>query len=274
MKLHFVLDQNYLRSDELKQRIATDLNCHFIITDDALLEMCKSPEWEKTLRGSLLALTVCPGRVHVSIAVDEAIRMEMGNWKSVSGRLLKKEFSAFLRNLLSDVQSGTSRNCISLMASKMPSAQASMQQEKLNNTDNKSGVDSLLTSLREILPKPFVKGLRNNSLSHKEQLETMVNLAPHLMMPFFQEQGLSAEKVKSFLRQKPILLRHTYLRLWLCFDWLSKGGFEGLNEDKVTNDFIDHNYVIISTFFDGILSKETRVNAAYKDIKWMLAYKG
>jgi len=34
----------------------------------------------------------------------------------------------------------------------------------------------------------------------------------------------------------------------------------------VTNDIVDLEYVLVATFFDGLLSKEKRANEAYEDI--------
>lgn len=65
-------------------------------------------------------------------------------------------------------------------------------------------------------------------------------------------------------------LRNTYLfRYSLCcyllvLDWLEKGGLNNSNVEKIRNDLIDMSYAAYATFFDGILSKDVKLNRIYK----------
>jgi hypothetical protein len=65
-------------------------------------------------------------------------------------------------------------------------------------------------------------------------------------------------------------LRNTYIfRYSLCcyllaLDWLEKGGLNNSNVEKIRNDLIDMSYAAYATFFDGILSKDVKLNRIYK----------
>ena len=65
-------------------------------------------------------------------------------------------------------------------------------------------------------------------------------------------------------------LRNTYIfRYSLCcyllvLDWLEKGGLNNSNVEKIRNDLIDMSYAAYSTCFDGILSKDVKLNRIYE----------
>jgi hypothetical protein len=49
-----------------------------------------------------------------------------------------------------------------------------------------------------------------------------------------------------------------------------KGEIESVKPTKVTNDLFDHDYVLLATFFDGLVSNDKRANEAYSDLKYLL----
>ena len=96
------------------------------------------------------------------------------------------------------------------------------------------------------------------------------NTAHLLLKEILKENNFTSSNVEVFLKKKPMILRYYYLKIWSCLDWLGKGGFESLLPKDVTNEILDHEYILLATFFNGILSKENRVNKAYKDISDIL----
>jgi len=53
----YVLDQNYLRSNELKTLIVDEPQAKFVLPDIALLKMCKGDKWRETMQRSLETLS-------------------------------------------------------------------------------------------------------------------------------------------------------------------------------------------------------------------------
>lgn len=270
MKKYYIVDQNFFRSDELKQKIEECKKINFVIPDVALLEMFKSEKWEETMRGSLSILSSHPTRTHMAICIGDGIRHETTQWKSISGNLLNKNFTTFLRDLLHCVNTGKSSAYLEKIRDQHKNTVESLAQSELNHEGNKSRLEKLIKSLHKILSEEFIKGIRSNKITREERLTLIKQIAPRLMGEYFELQVISTEKSKFFLKKKPLLIRIMYLKIWLCLDWISKGGFESVRDEKITNDLLDHNYVAIASFFDGILSREVRVNEAYEDLKWML----
>ncbi len=65
-------------------------------------------------------------------------------------------------------------------------------------------------------------------------------------------------------------LRNTYIfRYSLCsylleLDWLERGGLNKVNPDRLRNDLIDMSYAAYATLFDGIISKDIKLNRIYQ----------
>ena len=66
------------------------------------------------------------------------------------------------------------------------------------------------------------------------------------------------------------MLRYFYLNMWALLDWEEQGRLEGLSPKKVTNDYLDREYVLAATYFDGLLTKEDRMNVAYRAMQQLL----
>lgn len=65
-------------------------------------------------------------------------------------------------------------------------------------------------------------------------------------------------------------LRNTYIfRFSLCaylltLDWIERGGPYKVKLERIRNDFIDMSYATYATFFDGIISKDKKLNRVYQ----------
>ena len=67
-----------------------------------------------------------------------------------------------------------------------------------------------------------------------------------------------------------MILRYFYVKLWACLSWEKQGRIENINAGKVTNDLIDHEYVLAATFFNGVLSNDKAVTDAYAAVSQLL----
>lgn len=271
-KRYLVVDQNFLRKSDLKTFADTNPSCRFILPDVALIEMCKSPQWEDTLRSSLRILSGYPHRIRISISVGEAISTEIITKKSIEGSLLPKRFIPVFTELFLALSSGTTSQSLALIAQRITSIQANLAHSELNHQQNKRGFEVLIEATKSLVTPEVVKSLRSGSIRREEKLNLISLATPLLLEVFFQQAGFSTSKASLFLKTRPIVLRYIYLKMWSCLDWIAKGGFEGLLPQCATNELMDHDYILLATFFGGILSKEVRVNEAYKDICALLAH--
>lgn len=99
----YVIDQNYFRQPALVQLLETDASAKIAIPDAALIEMCKSSQWESTLRRSLLPLAPYVERCICLTNVGELLSDESNNHKAFSGSLINEKFSTVLRSLIGEL---------------------------------------------------------------------------------------------------------------------------------------------------------------------------
>lgn len=270
-KRFFVLDQNYFRNEKLASLFDSDSRTRFIIPDVALIEMCKSDSWERTLRQSLKYLARHPTRCFSTIAVGAAVRYEIENRKTVDGNLIYREFTPVLRSLLREIQSGVDGASLEWFRAAVDPIRNELAQEDLNHQSNLGVLKGLVEITRTSLSEDVIKSLRNGRLASEDMIMLVKASAPNLMNSFFREVGFPSNRIRSFLKQKPLVYRFVLLRFWLSLDWISRGGIDSLKETKATNDFLDQDYVLMATFFDGLLSQDERVNRAYEAVQCMLS---
>ena len=116
----------------------------------------------------------------------------------------------------------------------------------------------------------FAKRVRGSQATREEWLDFVRMKALSLVAGVLQDNGFSLQRAMVFIRTRPMLVRYFYLKVWTCLVWEEQGRLEGLGEKKVSNDLLDHEYVLAATFFDGVLSNEPKVNDAYSAVKLLL----
>jgi len=270
-KKFLVIDQNYLRDSHLEEFLASNSDLVVVLPDVALMEMCKSSSWKTTMNRSLKVLSGNLHKVYLSIGIGEAFRYEISKRRSIEGRLFDKELTASFRDLLNEVARGEDGEQVEAIAKRIVQVQEELRTNELNADQNKTKLNDLIGLLESEIKPESLKDLRANRISHQDKLNTIKKYAPSVFENYFRQVGFPSNKVKSFLRQKPMILRYVYSRLWLCLYWIEKGGFKAVRPEKITNDNLDHEYILTATFFDGILSMERRVNEAYRDISSLIA---
>lgn len=55
-----------------------------------------------------------------------------------------------------------------------------------------------------------------------------------------------------------------------ALQWLGDGGLENACPKRLLNDMLDQDYVLLGTFFDGVISLESDVRSAGEDLRLML----
>ncbi|MEE9355442.1 MAG: hypothetical protein V3U75_07610 [Methylococcaceae bacterium] len=269
-KKFLIIDQGYYRDNNLASLVVNDPQVRFIIPDVAFIEMCKSNSWENTIRQSLKFLSGAPNRVYAGISVGEAIRFEIKNRQSSNGHLICRRFTPIVRSLLKEIRSGINGSAFAKFHSEVGIIREELTKEALNHQQNLMTLTELVEATRDSLEKDILKSLRNGSITGEEITKLALLSAPNLMSQFFEMVNFPKNRITSFLKTKPLAFRLILLIFWWSLDWIAQGGLESLPAKKATNDFLDQEYVLIATFFHGILSKDNRINQAYKAMQCML----
>lgn len=270
LRRNLMLDQNYLRADELRM-LVRDTRNRFILPDELLLEMCKSEQWESTLVRSLEILSEAPTRVKMTTSLGVALKWETSHGKSIAGRLVEREATEFIRRVLAGVRDRKMSDEVNVMRVRMAKAQTEMQIEEFNHVENRNSLVQLVNTAKQFLTPEFQKRLRSSAVSREELQATAIAIAPQIVEHHYLESGFSREKIRAFIRSKPLSLRLAYASLINCMEWVAGGGLDSYAAVKATNDGLDRNYAVLATFFDGLLTKDGKAGALYKHVSEMVA---
>ncbi|WP_439894707.1 hypothetical protein ACTACV_18715 [Pseudomonas syringae] len=203
----YVLDQNYLRSDDLKNLIASDPHAKFVLPDVALLEMCKGNRWRETMVGSLATLSQAPGRVMHSMSIGEAMRFELAEMKSIHGRLLPKDLTKLIRSIMRDVAANDlSGPGVSMISMSIEDVQNEIRKDELDHDRNQASLKTRTAIMKTALGTARLKELK--SVAPEEVRLGVIHAVAHdLVQKFLASEGHSSNRITSFLKTKPLLLR-------------------------------------------------------------------
>lgn len=271
MTQQIVLDQNYLRFQGLSQLIASAPDTVFIIPDIAFVEMCKGDKWNDTMRGSLATLAQIPDSVRLSISVGEAIREERSTLTNIDGRLLPDEFVVFMHSMLKDVAKNiSSAHGIDLIAGGIEAAQQEFNEGELNHEKNQERYLQRNAQLKSDLGVNLIKAFRNGEVSETLRLRIICELAQKLLQNLLLNDGHTEQPIAEFIKTKPLLLRYYILLIQQDIEWVRKGGIESQPAARITNNILDQEYVLIASFFDGLMSRDRKVVESDQDLRLCL----
>lgn len=271
-----VLDQNKLREDrapEVVHALQNEPNTHFVLPDIAFIEMTKNADHrERTLRGSLRLLAQYPNRVHVAKGLQDCFKSELFTLESSANRLTLREHRDNLRRLLRTVAGGDEGvSDLQRLIEDPDNHYSTLADQYFDDLANKNRLGGVIDALKKALPESTLKDLRAKRLNRTERVEIVYQRAPRLLAGLFKGRGVPEGKAWSFQKKKPMILREYYSMLLLAIDWISAGGFENAAPKTITNDLIDHEYVITATCFDGLITGEKRMIDAYNDLRNLLS---
>jgi hypothetical protein len=266
------MDKTYIVAD---QSILREINAGFfesnpniiiVIPDVGLMEMCKSNLWKTTMFRSLKGLSNYPTRCNITIGIGEAIRYETRTRLSIDGKWFNKEMTRFFRKLLTEIAQSKDGEITHKMEKDMANIQDKLRNNELNDAENKKRLSSQIDLLKDMITPDNLKALRAKRVNLQDKLDDVKKAAPIFLSEYLRQAGFPANMIGHFLKQTPALLRLTYLRIWLELNWLEQDGFDNVKPEKITNYYMDHDYILTATFFDDFLSRDKDAKSTYDAI--------
>lgn len=236
-----------------------------------MFEMAKSRNRELTIKLSLGILALEPNRVFVSRALSDCLNYELNHKVAVVGHLIDRDATNFLRKILVSIATGFPNSEYDQMISDPQNHMSGMKRDYLDHDANKSRSLELVDETKRTMTTEFAKRLRGSHATKREKIDFIYEKAPSLLVGVLQDNGFSRQKAIRLFQQKPMILRYFLVKLWACLSWEVQGRIEGLGPAKLSNDLIDHQYILTATFFNGLLSDEPAVNEAYAVVQELLA---
>lgn len=218
-----------------------------IITDDFIIEPFKSSDVIYTFNNNIEILRKYPNQILVTFDRGELIRKELSlGLPLCSKQLISKNRTEIIRDLLN--------------------LDKPLLSNKLNRLKNEAKNriayqdDFLEKYIRNIIKQAYTllkkkgqtKEYRNNKVKRLNDIKEVSFSVLELLL---KNKCSKSYDINNFIDNNSIIFSQTFIHLWRIVDWVIKGGAENAKKG-IKGDSFDIKYVLISCFFDGILTKE------------------
>lgn len=268
----FVLDMNYLESEELKKILDLNPEHRFVLPDVALVEMLKHPGWRLTIKLATGTLSKHIERVKVSLSIGEALSRELSSHQPIrADSLLSDLYTERVRTLI-EVIGEDSAEIDAELETQVNDTRAKLLQEELNATEAKARTRKYLELLNIGFDPALIRKLRKPSLHHDVLVAFSYGTAHVFSWRMLtKENGMSGEEALGFLELNPLILRWQFLVVRSCIIHLRNGvDMEAYKESKELNNQLDLDFALTASYFDGLLSKDEGLLRAHNDLKSVL----
>lgn len=267
------LDQNQFRSQKLRLLIEQS-DTRFVVTDAALMEMCKSAtDWKRTVLRSLEYLSRVPERVVFVSGNGECMTMERTDQAPLTlDRMIDSAATSWLQNLLVEVAHGTEGPSFRQMIDNFDEAHRSAQQGHLNHDENRDRILQLVETFVSAdggYTPAFHKALRAKRVSEDSYVAN-VSKATAMVL-----QSISSDWPPSLMRTLADARAYTIRWLWLRVEevthWLRDGGLDSALASNLTNHEVDNHYIVAGSYCDELLTSDGRAGEKDRLLRKALA---
>lgn len=269
MKL--VVDSNRLQSDELRAFLSQSTKNIAVLTDYAAMEAYKGDTLISIFR-SMSVLADFPKQVIV-LKGTRAACAQRGRAAGLQRRLVDNmqtlEFPQFVSHLRRAQQGhpGLERQLLE------HGRAATEHLEKMLADAQTTG--SMIEEFASFYSKEDRRSVRVGENLSAEAVHKTVKIVMEIAGRAFQQHPdvnfipRHAELGNTFIFRVALA---TYL---LVLDWVARGGALGASPAKLRNDFVDMNFAAYASYFDGLLSADTKVLRLHAELRlWLVALFG
>jgi hypothetical protein len=261
-----VIDAGALRSPKLKHFLAASPENSAVLTDYAAMEAFEG-NGHVNVRKSLEILSHFPRQVLVLKSTREITRLRprsMGLQRRMIDEEQTRRFTSYCHALFAN--GADPREVMNDVGLKASRAKEHFDRLAVSIDNIRSGIAQLAASytpedlklLRKKKPIP-------ESLSKRIINDILLTTALHFRdAAGFTEMPIARDAIYSFP------FRYALCSYLLSLKWISDGGYEHTGGAKLSNDFTDMTYAAFALFYDGLLTKDRKLEEIYRLANWML----
>jgi hypothetical protein len=260
----FVLDMNFLQSEDLKERLQSEPDTHYVLPDVAFVEMCKHVNWQLTMKLATSTLYKYPERVKVSLSLGEALTIELNRLTPLHRQdILSEAFTETVTQLINLLHVDAE------LEERMTEARAALLKGELDADDAKNRTRTYLGLLNKGLEPALIKALRAPELDRGRLVAFAYGLAHayswHMLT---KDRGMSDDDALDYLEVRPLLFRYQFLVVRHCLVHMRNGtNLKSYKASKELNNQLDLDFALTASYFDGLLSKDSNLVESYLDLK-------
>jgi hypothetical protein len=261
-----VVDQNYLREPNPELHRYLSAGNYAVFPDIAAMESFKGDALIN-LRRSLEIICRYPGQVVVLRDTQTIIRVTQRGGRALRRLLIDPDQTEGFDNFCMQTYAVDPMELSPELAEIEQKANAAKAffEDKLKSTKL---ILRAIGTFHKAFPPEQLKELRADAAYSPELFSRILKHVLLVTAKLMKGQG--------FLLKKPSQVRSNYLFRFalagylLAIRWVAKGGQSHLPLAKLQNDVDDMQYVAYATYYDGLLSKDKKMNEMYERTRLFL----
>lgn len=251
--MRYTLDMNMCRDNQLK--ILLEKKNGIIIIDDFIVEIFKANNPITMFLKNTKIIKNFPDQIFITHDRGPLVKME-----------IEKGLPLDADDII-DLDSTTAFRKWLIVENEFNKIVPQAQIEAKNRIDHqKKFVDEYLyNSVRNLIDLFKTENTRKQYLLDKTKLlHHIKEVSTFVMGEFLKDNNII--NIDSFKITNSIIYSQNYALLWRIANWSLKNGINSISLDKLSNDGFDIKYVLISSFFDDLLTKEKWLKECRMDI--------
>lgn len=241
--MKYVLDLNMCRENQLK--VLLDSGNDVMIPDDFLVEIFKANNPRVMFLRNIVIIKNYPAQIYICQDRGPLARKEIEKGLPLyADEIIDFDSTAIFRQWMIDY---SEFNKVFPRAKNEAPSRIEYQ-KKFVKTYLRGSVKELKAMLkRDSTRTEYIK-------NRSKLLNDIRDVSIQVMEKYLEAHSIT--NIECFRRTNSIIYAQTYILLWRIAHWALINGIETTNDDRLANDGFDLKYVLISTFYDGILTHE------------------
>lgn len=254
-----IVDVNFLEDSKLGNYLSESKDNFIILTDFACME-CLKCNVHNNLKWKLDIISRYPKQILILKGTRALTNLTLYSNKKIPQSLIDIEQTSVFPEFCRQVFSENTPFLHDDLLSRQNLASEEIESLANNHELRVAGIKELLKiydpshikSLRkgEELPEDFTIKFTQNIIS-----ETVMVCKKH---PDIQSLPDKKNIINSYI------FRYLVSTHFLDLKWIKDGGIDNLSKERLRNDMVDMSYVAYATYFDGLLSKDNKMNDIYR----------
>ena len=260
-----VIDANFFQDPRLENYLKSDKSNAVVFIDCAGMEAHKGNTF-KNLFKSLEIVSKFPEQAFVLKGTRDIAKLTLAS--DGFKKLVDVPQTRAFRSFCSSIQHGI-QDKMSLIVPLFQQGQlASAHFDRLKK--DAAIVANSIEELTKSFKKEYLKVIRKKERLTTEVKDKVIYGILRLTDLLFQDHPDIQKRPQPEQIRNSYIFRFAVSAYLLDFHWISDGGPGKVKLDKLRNDCVDMNYVAYATFFDGILTRDSKMKEIYRETCFFL----
>ncbi len=260
-----VIDANFFQNPALEDYLKSNIGNMVVFPDIACMETYKGNAI-KNISKSIGIVSKYPDQIIVLKGIRDVVKitLEPDGYKKLEDDSQTKGFRTFC--LAVHLADRGDRDVVDQILEK--AKVALLHFDKLQN-DAPLVAQGIKEIAKSFKPE-YLKALKKKDMLPREMIDKIIKDILYLTALFYQKHPDVHEMPQVERIHNSYTFRFAISSYLLALQWISDGGTGNVGLDKLRNDEIDMSYVAYATFYDGLLTNDTKMMQIYQETCFVL----